>query len=192
MPAKFNSPILHDATRRIAQLALGADLVATVERKATNIQFSTLISGGFTLNVINSVFVDPHLQDPASFDWLVCILAHEYRHVQQGYWVDSVEQELLCYQLQARVCDEIGLAAAKPLYDRFLPLDPKNESDLDTALQYILELAGSSVPTQTIYKSLPKFQPTGAADNLGAAFKQVSAAGLAGIQSWQLTRNARA
>jgi len=191
MPAKISAPILLDATRRIAQLALGADLVATVERKNTHVTFSTLVSGGFTLNVINSVLVDPHLQDQASFDWLVCILAHEYCHVQQGYWVDSVEQELLCYQLQARVCHEMGLDAAKPLYDRFLPLDPKNANDLDTALGFILELAGGSLPTQTIYQSLPKFQPTGVADNIAAAFKQLSAAGLAGIQSARLARGKR-
>jgi hypothetical protein len=85
----------------------------------------------------------------------------------------------------------MGLDAAKPLYDRFLPLDPKNANDLDTALGFILELAGGSLPTQTIYQSLPKFQPTGVADNIAAAFKQLSAAGLAGIQSARLARGNR-
>ncbi len=188
MTAKITSATLLDAHKRIAQLSIGAELSAIVDKRGTTVEFSNLISGGFTLNVINRIFVDPHLQDPGSFDWLVCILAHEFCHVKQGYWVDSVEQELICYQLQARVCAEIGLDGGRQTYDRFLPLDPKKSSDLDTALKYILELAGGSVPTQTIYKSLPKFQPTGAADNFGAALKQLSAAGLAGIQSLQLLR----
>ncbi len=55
--------------------------------------------------------------------------------------------------------------------------------DLDVALEYILEMARGSPPTQTIYQSLPKFQPTGIADNAWAAVKQLSAAGIAGIQS---------
>ncbi|MBI5301363.1 MAG: hypothetical protein HY868_04430 [Chloroflexi bacterium] len=188
MAAKITSPILQDATARVGQLAISADLVAEVHRRKTRVAFSSLVSGGFTLNIINTVFVDPHLDNPASFDWLVCILAHEFCHVQQKYWVDSVEQELKCYQVQARVCQEIKLDAAKPLYDRFLPLDPKNANDLDTALQYIIELAGGSVPTQTIYKSLPKSQPTRLIQRIVAAIKELSAAALAGIQSVRLTR----
>lgn len=188
MPAKISSPTLQAAFERIAQLSLGAELVAAANRDHTRIAFSSLISGGFTLNVIHTVLIDPRLQDPAARDWLVCILAHELCHVQQRFWIDSVEQELLCYQLQARVCHEIGLEAAKPLYDRFLPLDPKNVNDLNTALKFILELAGGSLPTQTIYSSLPKSQPTRFAHRFFAGIKELTAAGRAGIQAARLAR----
>ena len=187
MAVKMDAPILKDAHARIAQLQIGAALAKQVDDRATNVGFSTLISGGFTLNVINSIFVDPHLNDRNSFDWLTCILAHEYCHVQQGFWVDSIEQELIAYQMQLHVANEIGLAVGDD-FKRFATLDPKNKSDLEQARVFILDLAKFSAPTQTIYASLPLFQPTGAADNFGAAIKQLSAAGLAGIQAWQLGR----
>lgn len=188
MPAKISSPILQAAFARIAQLSMGADLVTAANRHNTHIAFSSLISGGFTLNVIRTVLIDPRLQDSTGFDWLVCILAHELCHVQQEFWIDSVEQELLCYQLQARVCHELGLDAAKALYDRFLPLDPHDPHDLETALQFILELAGDSLPTQTIYSSLPKSQPTRFTQKIATGLKELGAAGRAGIQSARLTR----
>jgi hypothetical protein len=184
MATKISSPVLQNAQSRIAQLGtLGADLTTAINQRGTRVIFSSLISGGFTLNVINTIFVDPHLQDPNSFDLLVCTLAHECSHVQQGYWVDSVQQELVAYQTEARMADTLNYDYGKQLFGKFLALDPTNPQNLDTALQYILDLAGGSVPTQTIYKSLPKFQPTGAADNMKAALAQLSAAGIAGIQA---------
>ena len=189
MPANISSPVLRNALDRIAQLGdLGASVAKSANDKKARIIFSTLISGGFTLNVINTIFVDPHLESPDNFDWLTCILAHECSHVQQGYLVDSVEQETVAYQVQAKICELMNFDPGKQYYGKFLALDHAKEANLDTALQYILEFAGGSVPTQTIYKSLPKFQPTGAGDNIVAAFKQISAAGLAGIQAYQLSR----
>ncbi len=94
-----------------------------------------------------------------------------------------MQQELIAYQCEAKIADALGYDYGKQLFDKFLTLDPKDARDLDTALSYIIDLAGGSVPTQTIYKSLPKFQPTGLADNAAAAIKQLSAAGLAGIQA---------
>ena len=191
MPANISSPVLQNAKNRIAQLGdLGAGLIAAVDKKNTRISFSTLISGGFTLNVINTIFVDPHMETRENFDILTCILAHECSHIQQGHLVDSVEQETLAYQVQAKICELMNFDFGKQYYGKFLALDPAKESDLDTALKYIIEFAGGSLPTQTIYKSLPKFQPKGIGDNIVTAFKQLSAAGMAGIQSYQLSRKA--
>ncbi len=184
MAAKISSPALREARHRIAQLGtLGADLVAAIDRRGTRVIFSSLISGGFTLNVINTIFMDPHLQDPQQADLLACTLAHECSHVQQGYLVDSVQQELIAYQTGAKIADALNYAYGKQLFAPFLALDPTREQDLETARQHILALAGGSVPTRTIYSSLPLFQPTGAADNLVAALRQLSAAGLAGLQA---------
>jgi thioredoxin-like negative regulator of GroEL len=114
---------------------------------------------------------------------LDCILAHEFSHVQQGYLVDSVQQELIAYQAAAKIAHALDYTVGKQLYDRFLALNPANSKDLDTVLALILDLASGSLPTQTIYKSLPKTQPQGAADTAIAAIRQLSAAGIAGIQA---------
>lgn len=186
MTAKISSARLRDAHNRIAQLdALGATLAATLDAKGTRVIFSARISGGFTLNVFNTIVMDPHLQDPASFDFLVCTLAHEYSHVQQGHLVDSVQQELIAYQVEAKIADTLQFAAGKQAFGKFLALDPTSARDLDTALAFILDLAGGSPATRTIYASLPKFQPRGAADNFAAALKQIAAVGIAG---WQTLR----
>jgi len=191
MPANISSPVLQNAKDRIAQLGdLGAGLATAVDKKNTRIGFSTLVSGGFTLNVVNTIFVDPHMETPENFDLLTCILAHECSHVQQGFLIDSIEQETIAYKVQAKICDLMNFDFGKQYYGKFLALDHTKEADLNTALQFILEFAGGSLPTQTIYKSLPKFQPTGAGDNIVSAFKQLSAAGLAGIQAYQLSRKA--
>lgn len=184
MPAKISAGSLQIAQSLIAQLGtFGNELCQAIDQRNTRVIYSNLISGGFTLNVINTIFIDPHLQDPFYADFLVCTLAHECCHVQQGYLVDSVQQELIAYQCEAKIAEAIGYDYGKQLFGKFLALDPKNAKDLDTALSYIIDLAGGSVPTQTIYKSLPRFQPTGFADNAAAAIKQLSAAGLAGIQA---------
>lgn len=191
MPANISSPVLQNALDRIAQLgAVGAGVTQSVNDKKTRIIFSTLISGGFTLNIINTIFVDPHLESPDNFDLLTCILAHECSHVQQGYWVDSVEQETIAYQVQAKICELMNFDFGKQYYGKFLTLNPTQEPDLNTALNYILEFASGSLATQTLYKSLPKFQPTGTGNNIVTAFKQISAAGLAGIQAYQSSRKA--
>ena len=188
MPAKISSSVLKQAHSRIAQLGTpGAELTATIEKRGTRIVFSSIISGGFTLNAVNTILVDPHLQEPANFDLLICTLAHECSHVQQGHLVDSIQQELIAYRAEAMTAAALNYTYGKELFGKFLDLDPKNLQHLDIALTYILDLARSSPPTQTIYKSLPKTQPTGAADNLKAAFAQLGAVGIAGIQALRQT-----
>ena len=89
----------------------GALLAQVLDAKKTRIAFSPLVAGGLTLNPLNAIFLQKSMEDyqGADFDVLVALLAHEARHIQQGYWVDSIAQELCSYQTQVRIGLKLGL-----------------------------------------------------------------------------------
>jgi hypothetical protein len=64
MAAKISSPVLQNAHDRIAHAdAFGTNLAAVVDQRGTRAIFSSLISGGFTLNVIKTTLIQRVLTD---------------------------------------------------------------------------------------------------------------------------------
>lgn len=151
----------------------GALLAQVLDAKKTRIAFSPLVAGGLTLNPLNAIFLQKSMEDyqGADFDVLVALLAHEARHIQQGYWVDSIAQELCSYQTQLRIGQKLGLDFG-PDFEQLLQLKD-SPVDLPKAQQLIVDLFPGS-PAQILYEALDQEQPFGLTA-VGSAFKQLRA-----------------
>jgi hypothetical protein len=174
MPARFSDSQLAPVFVRLQQSGpRGGELAGVLERYDTTIRIAGWVSGGFTLNFINTIFLGPN--QPA--DYLVTLLAHEACHVEQRFLVDSVQQELVSYQAQCQVAKEIGLDLGQ--MNDFIPLDSAANADLDTARRLLADLFAGQ-PAQILYASMPLLQPSGLAAGL-AAVREVAALVRAGF-----------
>lgn len=173
-----------------AQRALGAlrncgprgqTLADELDRRGTRVWVTPKIYGGFTLNFINTIFIYPLPGNAteSDFKYWVTLLGHEACHVEQRYWVDSVEQEISAYTAQAHVADELGIDL-NYIKDRFAHLNPKSPDDQKTAYAALLTLFGNT-PAGTVYASLPLWQPV-RLQAVGPAMRQLAAVIRAGRQ----------
>ena len=78
-----------------------ACVVNLLDERGTHVRSSNAVTGGFTLNFLNLILLQPPPANgaEAEFKRWVTILAHEACHIEQRFWVDSVEQEM------GAVCD---------------------------------------------------------------------------------------
>lgn len=139
----------------------GRGLVELLARRKTRVFVTSKIYGGFTLNFINMIFIQPLRPDASDWDFKAwaCLLAHEACHVEQGYWIDSVEQEMIAYSTQALVGDELGINLVD-YKNYFARLNPKSIADQLLAQKALLTMFVGS-PAAMVYASLPLMQPTG-------------------------------
>lgn len=137
----------------------GHALADELDRRGTRVWVTPKIYGGFTLNFVNTIFIYPLPANAGDteFKYWVTLLGHEACHVEQRYWVDSVEQEINAYTAQAHVADELGVDLAY-IKDRFAHLDPKSAEDQKAAYAALLTLFGAT-PAGVVYASLPLWQP---------------------------------
>lgn len=140
----------------------GRELASVLDRYGTTVRLAGWVSGGFTLNLINTIFVGPGQPD----NYVVTLLAHEACHVEQRFLVDSVQQELISYQAQCNVAIETGIDLGQ--MNGFLALDPTASADLETASQ-LMALLFAGQPAAILYASMPLFQPEGLAVGIAAA-----------------------
>lgn len=174
MPASFSDSQLAPVFVRLKQSGpRGNELAAVLEQHNTTIRIARWVSGGFTLNFINTIFLGPN-QPP---DYLVTLLAHEACHVEQRFLVDSVQQELVSYQSQCAVAAEIGIDLGR--INDFVQLNPAAGADLDAARRLLADLFAGQ-PAAILYASMPLLQPVGLAAGL-AAVREVAALVRAGF-----------
>src|SRR4029077_6828300 len=137
----------------------GRELADVLDGRETRVRFSSRIQGGFTLNFINTIFFSSRIRgvfalnfinlffppppaDPNSdwyFKYLVTLLGHEACHVEQRYWVDSVQQEMRAYASQVRFADELNFNPG-PIKDHFADLDPDSPGHQRIAHQAMITL----------------------------------------------------
>ena len=73
--------------------------------KRVGYKVSNIVSqAGFTVNVLRTVLI---AQDLMPLDKNSNLVAHEASHVQQGFWSDSLEQEVRAYKTAAEVMKEL-------------------------------------------------------------------------------------
>ncbi|MBI4673957.1 MAG: hypothetical protein HY741_20110 [Chloroflexi bacterium] len=162
MPARIEEPKLRDALDVLRNAGLrGGELAALLDARATRVRISARVVGGFTLNFINTIFLQPlaHNADDFEFRRWVTLLAHEACHIEQRYWVDSVEQEIRAYQAQCRVADELGIDLGA-FRDAFAKLNPDSAQDQQTGQTAMLSMFFGQ-PAAVVYASLPLSQPRG-------------------------------
>lgn len=177
MPPKISDPKvlqLYNAMQNSG--ARGGELAQVLDRKSTNVKFISWLVGGFTLNLINTIFLQPlsPSYDDATFKYEVTLLAHEACHVQQGFIVDSLEQEARAYLAQAQVADELGLKNdfIERLRAAFANVNLQAADELDEGRRALVALLGNQ-PATMLYKVLPVFQPTGLRA-IGPAIREVT------------------
>jgi hypothetical protein len=138
----------------------GRALAEVLDRYGTRVRVTPRIYGGFTLNFINSIFIMPLREDASEWEYKawVTLLAHEACHVEQRYWVDSVQQEIRAYTAQATVGHELGIELGY-VTDAFVRLDPDSPEHQRLAQAALLSLFAGS-PAGIVYASLPLLQPT--------------------------------
>ncbi len=176
MPAKLTDPQLAQTYAKLQQCdPRGRTLTDVLDKYATSVRFAGWVSGGFTLNLINTIFLDPR----QPMDYLVTLLAHEACHVEQQFIVDSVQQELVSYQAQCEVAKELGVDLGQ--MNDFVTLNPTESADLDAARQLLVNLFAGQ-PAAILYASMPLFQPTGLAAGLAAA-RELAALARAGFSN---------
>ena len=156
MPVHLKDPKLQGVFNALRQCQpRGQQLADVLDRRGTTVRYTPRVAGGFTLNVINTIFLNPNQE----FMYSVTLLAHEACHVEQGFIVDSIQQEIGAYRAQLEVADELptDVKWLKTLLDN---LDPQSENYLDAARQGILGLFAGQQAAM-VYASLPLMQPTG-------------------------------
>ncbi len=162
MPINLQEPKLCDAFEVMRNAGpCGRELGALLEQRATRVRISPRVVGGFTLNFINTIFLQP-LSESASeweFRQWVTLLAHEACHVEQRHWVDSVQQEIKAYQTQCIVAKELGIDLVV-LREAFAALNPESASDQAAGRAAMLSLFASQ-PAAIVYAALPLAQPRG-------------------------------
>ncbi|MCC7165197.1 MAG: hypothetical protein IT331_22045 [Anaerolineae bacterium] len=159
----------------------GRALADELDRRGTRVWVTPKIYGGFTLNFVNTIFIYPLPANAGDteFKYWVTLLGHEACHVEQRYWVDSVEQEIHAYTAQSHVADELGVDLSY-IKDRFAHLDPSKPEDLKAAYEALLSLFGTT-PAGIVYASLPLLQPVQLHAVLPAA-RQLAAVVRAGLK----------
>lgn len=142
--------------------ARSRELADVLNRHKTRVRVTRHIVGGLTLNFFNTIFMMPLRADASDCEYKhwITLLAHEACHIEQRFWVDSVEQEIRAYTAQALVGDELGIDLHH-IKHAFSDLNPSRAQDLVRA-QAALVTWGAGTPAGIVYASLPLFQPTGA------------------------------
>lgn len=162
MTARIDEPKLREAFEVMHNAGpRGRELAALLDRRATRVRISARIVGGFTLNFINTIFLQPLAPDTSAWEYRrwVTILAHEACHVEQGFWVDSVQQEIIAYQTQCRVAIELGIDLVV-WREAFAALNPASPHDQTTGRAHLLALFANE-PAGVVYAALPLRQPRG-------------------------------
>jgi Putative metallopeptidase family (DUF6782) len=154
MARTFHNARLQKTFDALGRTPRGAELARVLEQKKTFILLTPLISGGFTLNLVNTIALDSRQPD----DYLVTLLAHEACHVEQGFLVDSVQQELVSYRTQCEVANQVacnigGMAG-------FAKFDPALPGDLQAAQELMTSLFNGQ-PAAVLYAAMPLVQPRG-------------------------------
>lgn len=141
--------------------ARSRELADVLDYHKTRVYVTPRILGGLTLNFINTIFMMPLRADASDCEYKqwVALLAHEACHVEQRFWVDSVEQEIRAYTAQALVGDELGIDLGH-IKRAFFDLNPARAQDLVRARAALITLFAGT-PAGIVYASLPLFQPTG-------------------------------
>ncbi len=137
------------------------ELAAVLDERRTRVRVTKKIVGGLTLNFVNTIFLQPLRTQPSDFDFKfwVSLLAHEACHVEQKYWIDSVQQEIRAYATQAIVAAELGIDLGY-LKHAFANLNPDSPNHQRLAQAALASLFGNT-PAGIVYASLPLRQPNG-------------------------------
>ena len=80
------------------------------ERRVSYRVVGFLNRSGFTVNALRIVFIAQDLLSPSDKETLIEIIAHEASHIEQGWWSDSVKQEVEAYRRGATVMQELKQA----------------------------------------------------------------------------------
>lgn len=162
------SPHIHDANAQRAYLTLqtsgprGRELAAILALRRTRVYVTDQITGGLTLNFLNTIFLQPLRRDANERDYKlwVCLLAHEASHIEQNFWVDSVHQEMRAYASQIQVAHELGIDL-EAIHRAFGHLNAELSEHREIARANLNRLFGQT-SAGIVYASLPVAQPTGA------------------------------
>ncbi len=162
----MNARIDHPDALRAFQVLQNAgprarELAKVLDERRTRVRVTPKIYGGFTLNFINTIFLMPLRADASDWDFKAwaSLLAHEACHVEQTFWIDSVQQEIRAYTAQAFVGDELGIDLGY-IKHAFANLNPDSSEHQRLAQAALLSLFGST-PAGIVYASLPLMQPLG-------------------------------
>ena len=150
-----------------------------MDQRETRVRVQPGLYGGFTLNIINTIFIMPLKPDATTWDYnaWVTLLGHEACHIEQRHWVDSVQQEIRAYATQAVVAQELSIRIT--YLDAFTHLNP-DSLDHQRLAQAALMGLFAATPAGIVYASLPLMQPFGLSAFLPALheFTAVIRAGL--------------
>ncbi len=184
MPPRLTHPDLVKAYEALrASGPRGRELAEVLDRYNTKVVFAKWVVGGFTLNFINRIFLQPLRPDYTQdeFKYLVTLLAHEACHVQQRFVVDSIEQEVRSYLAQCAVAEELGINIGL-IQQTFGRLDPDLQEDLQRAAIELVNLFAGQ-PASIVYAALPVLQPRGFRPTTRAAVRQIAAVVRAGLKN---------
>lgn len=160
----------------------GRELARILAERRTRVVVSHRIAGGLTINFLNTIFLEAPRADATEIDFKawVSLLAHEAAHIEQGFWLDSVQQEMRAYASQAQVAHELGINLGE-LRETFGTLDgndPEHQKIAHAALQRLF----ARTPAAILYAALPPGQPIGVSA-VGAVVRQMIA--LARAAMWR-------
>jgi hypothetical protein len=162
MPVKLQDPHLFEAYESLRKGGpRGRQLADVLDTRGTCVRVSPVIVGGFTLNFINTIILMPLRPNASDWDfkYWVTLLGHEACHVEQRFWVDSVQQEIRAYTTQGIVGDEIGIDLGY-IKHAFSSLNPDSIEHQRIAQAAMLSLFAGQ-PAAIVYASLPLWQPLG-------------------------------
>ena len=139
----------------------GRELADILARRHTRVVVTRRVTGGLTLNFLNTIFLQPLRAEAndAEYKGWVCLLAHEACHIEQKFWIDSIQQEMRAYASQARVAQELGIDLGV-IQRVFGNLNPDRAADQNIARAELSRLFGQT-PAGIVYASLPLGQPVG-------------------------------
>ena len=159
MTVRTGNPDVQRACARLADTGpRGRALADLLAQRRTRIYISRAVVGGFTLNGLNAIWLQP-LREGASdieFDYWMTVLAHEACHIEQGFWVDSIVQEMRAYQTQCTVTAELNLPLGA--VGVFADLHPEVPEQRVAARLAMLSLFAGQ-PAAIVYAALPLMQP---------------------------------
>ncbi|HZQ07321.1 MAG TPA: hypothetical protein VFD70_12145 [Anaerolineae bacterium] len=182
MPVDLTTPQLVQAYIQLRDSGpRGRELAAVLDERGTHVRVSPLIVGGFTLNFINTIILQPLKPNASEWEWkyYVTLLGHEACHVEQRFWIDSVQQEIRAYTSQGIVGDDIGIDLGF-IKHSFSNLNPDSPEHVRLAQAALLSLFVGQ-PAAIVYASLPLLQPRGL-QNIGPALREIAAVIRAGLR----------
>lgn len=169
-------PRLQAAYRLAASTESGrSDHEASRDRRA-GYKVSNIVSrAGFTVNALRTVFIARDLMTSSPKETIVEILAHEASHVEQGFWSDSLEQEVQAFVRAAEVMEELKENRKVKRGDEggWLP-PPRTKEEQKAAENKVLSMQ-SNAP---LYGMIPRKQKTGWADDKREMVRQAVCLGL--------------